>query len=520
MSDLDDEILELAGAVEKKRKRSHGSKPNKRRKEDLLATSDSEHLPESEEGDLDPYPLDGKYKDEYDRQLLLQMSEVEREDVLSQRMEEKQQLLDKRLLSQMVQQQRGGAPDDTVAKAAKRQHTARGATKEKSSKLAELKARRKAKDERKRNSSPKRDRSSSPMDMEISDGESEDGQITKLEQEEEKVGRIFDKPSSENEPITCSDIERCRLTRDLLAKHALAPWYEDYVKGAFVRYLVGQDSHGPVYRICQIQNLAADFVKPYKIDEKMVNQALELKHGKSVRVFPMDKVSNGGFLGKEFERWKNTCESEEVKLPTKRDLDHKYAQLRKLPSQPITESDINAMLARKSQLQTHKSSGNNTLERSRLNAARALAIRRNDTEEVAQIDDQLASLGPIRSRHSEESVDPLAKVNERNRKANMEAVRQAELVASARKRNERKLAAAGTPTPASDPSARLRTLPRMFNSATPTTSRPGTPSGTSQPIVAPTPLPASALSGSTNSGGAKTFEASVIDAVEVDLGDF
>lgn len=69
------------------------------------------------------------------------------------------------------------------------------------------------------------------MDMEISDGESEDGQITKLEQEEEKVGRIFDKPSSENEPITCSDIERCRLTRDLLAKHALAPWYEDYVKG-------------------------------------------------------------------------------------------------------------------------------------------------------------------------------------------------------------------------------------------------------------------------------------------------
>jgi RNA polymerase-associated protein RTF1 len=53
----------------------------------------------------------------------------------------------------------------------------------------------------------------------------------------------------------------------------------------------------------------------------------------------------------------------------------------------------------------------------------------------------------------------------------MEAVRQAELVASARKRNERKLAAAGTPTPVLDPSARLKTLPRLFNSATPTTSR-------------------------------------------------
>lgn len=129
------------------------------------------------------------------------------------------------------------------------------------------------------------------------------------------------------------------------------------------------------------------------------------------------------------------------------------------------------MLARKSQLQSHKSSGSVTLERSRLNAARALAIRRNDIEEVAQINNQLASLGPSRSRHQEETVDPLAKVNERNRRANMEAVRQAELVASARKRNERKLAAAGTPTPVLDPSARLKTLPRLFNSATPTTSR-------------------------------------------------
>lgn len=34
MSDLDDEILELAGAGEKKRKKSHNSKSNKRRKEE------------------------------------------------------------------------------------------------------------------------------------------------------------------------------------------------------------------------------------------------------------------------------------------------------------------------------------------------------------------------------------------------------------------------------------------------------------------------------------------------------
>ncbi len=113
-----------------------------------------------------------------------------------------------------------------------------------------------------------------------------------------------------------------------------------------------------------------------------------------------------------------------------------------------------------------------TVERSRLNAARTLALRRNDLEEVAQIDTELASLGtPTKSRPSDESADLMAKVNERNRKANMEAVRKAELAESERKRRERKLAAAGAPMPVLDPSARLKTVPRMFNSATPTTSR-------------------------------------------------
>lgn len=44
-------------------------------------------------------------------------------------------------------------------------------------------------------------------------------------------------------------------------------------------------------------DLAPDLVKPYKVNEKtMMNQAFELKHGKSLKVFNMDKVSNGPFL--------------------------------------------------------------------------------------------------------------------------------------------------------------------------------------------------------------------------------
>lgn len=133
------------------------------------------------------------------------------------------------------------------------------------------------------------------------------------------------------------------------------------------------------------------------------------------------------------------------------------------------------MLARKSQLQSSKPAGMVTLERSRLTQARTLAQRRYDFIEVAEIDAQLAELAATssdRASNPQGDDDMLAKVNERNRRANMEAVRKAEIAEADRKRRERKLAAAagGTIAPV-DPSARLKTVPRLFNSATPSATR-------------------------------------------------
>lgn len=36
-------------------------------------------------------------------------------------------------------------------------------------------------------------------------------------------------------------------------------------------------------------------VKPYKVNDQLVNQEIELKHGESTRRFAMDKISNGPF---------------------------------------------------------------------------------------------------------------------------------------------------------------------------------------------------------------------------------
>ena len=72
------------------------------------------------------------------------------------------------------------------------------------------------------------------MDMEISDEESEDGQITKYDEEEEKLDKLNSAPrkwEEEDQPAELADLEKCRLTRGLLAKYCMAPWFQDYVQG-------------------------------------------------------------------------------------------------------------------------------------------------------------------------------------------------------------------------------------------------------------------------------------------------
>jgi RNA polymerase-associated protein RTF1 len=162
--------------------------------------------------------------------------------------------------------------------------------------------------------------------------------------------------------------------------------------------------------------------------------------------------------------------------------------------------------------------------------AKTLAVRRQDYAEVTDIEAKLKKLPVVQSTREDEEeslADKLARVNERNRKANLEGVRKAELLEAERRRRERKLHAAGsgvaTPT---DPSARLRMIPRTFNN----TSRSVTPNANGTPVIAPqpaessrpiSPLPPSALASLQPSPRTdKSLEASVIESIEVDLGDF
>lgn len=464
------------------------------------------------------------------------MPEIDREDLLAQRAEEKRTFEESARLNQLVMQQATG---DTVSSAAKRKHTQRGATKTKMDKLAELKARRKAKDDRKKTgkdkASPKRGGSVSSNDMEISSDE-EDGEINKDEQLEERVRNTFEKPEVQ-EQITIADIQPLLLTRDLIAKHYVRPWFEEYVKGCFVRFLIGNENREPVYRLCEVTNLGAEICKPYKVNEQLVNQVFELKHGKYIKLFPMDKVSNTTVTQREFDRLVRVSLHEKTPLPTKRQLEKKKAHIAHLTTQAMTEAELAAMLARRNAIQPNRVSRQQALqERSRLQQERSLAIRREDFQEAAQLeaklkelDEAAASEAPTAPKQPDVN-DIFAKINEKNRQRNLEAIRKAEAEQAIKKRLERKALASGsgTLTPV-DPSARVRTVPKLFKDRA---SRGGTPSGALTPNLTPptkpadgaerssrSPIPPLSMPPAASTAKKTDFETSMMN-IEIDLGDF
>ncbi|KAI0034796.1 hypothetical protein K488DRAFT_77018 [Vararia minispora EC-137] len=533
-SNLDEELLELAGETQKKRKHSRqgSSSKVKRRKADD-SYSEGEGFESEEDAFQNKYPLENRYRDEEDKRRLLDMPEVEREAILAERKEEMQKMEDQRQVASLLQAQRAAAGVDSVSKAAKRQHTIRGATKEKSSKLDELKAKRKAKDERRSRSSPRRDRSSSPMEMETED--EEDGQIGREEQEEERERRLLGsfKPSLDDQPITIEDLAKVLLTRDLIARHCMAPWFEDYVKGSYVRYLIGNDHGQPIYRICEILNLATELVEPYKVNERFVDQQIDLKHGASVKSFPMDKVSNSPFTQREFDRLVRDCQVDKVKLPTRSTLEKKAVQMKKLATQVMTDSDISAMLQRKQSILGGTMSHNAfIIKKSGLQQLRNMALKRNDRKEVMTLDAEIATLGASTPKSASPAPDQdevsarLAKVNERNRKANLAAVRKLEQAEAERKRKEREKKLTGNSLSTSVNTKGSRFVYRgslLFAGGLMQACRTGTSladslTGTALnglDVVAQTvsPLPPS-------NTRPKDFSARILETIDIDLGDF
>ncbi|KAG8963272.1 hypothetical protein FRC00_007026 [Tulasnella sp. 408] len=491
---LSDEILALAGEsdapVKHSRKRQGSSSKgpsSKRRKHEMTDDSEMDAESDEEEEELE-YPLEGKFKDEADREYLLALPEIKREEILSKRAEEMQKEIERRNLERMVKSQAGagGTADDSVAKAAKRKHTGIGASEKKSRGLEALKQKRQLKESRRVRSAvagkhtwhsglfagspfleqanktrdsesptPRR-RSSSPS----SDSEDEEGQVHRRGDDASDLDGVQMKG---DEKITLDDLSKARLTRDMLENQCMSDRFEEYVKGkAF-------DDVSP-----WIRTLIGTYYKGLGFDSwlEMISKAsLYTGFVKSL---------------KEFDRVITQMEVDKIKPPSRSKLEKKGEIIRNIDSKLLTDAEISAMIARQKELKKKITAGELYSKKAGLNTQRMLALKRGERDEVAKIDAQLAALDATwkpDTGNNSGSEDVLAKINERNRRANLESMRKADLELAKRKRD----AAAGGAVP--DLSARVKTVVKTRYD-----SRSGTPSAASKP--APTALSSGATAAS------------------------
>ncbi|KAF9053976.1 hypothetical protein BDP27DRAFT_1193773, partial [Rhodocollybia butyracea] len=88
-----------------------------------------------------------------------------------------------------------------------------------------------------------------------------------------------------------SDLQRCRLSRHLVLQFLKVPWFERYIHGMWVRYLIGTGK----YRIFRVQALSKETVEPYQINTTTYNRKVDLVCGGVIRNVSLDLISNGAF---------------------------------------------------------------------------------------------------------------------------------------------------------------------------------------------------------------------------------
>lgn len=449
MSDADDDLLALAGAGAASEEEQELSQ----RDEEFSGLESEQEVP------INPYPLEGKYKDEDDKQRLIAMPEVERESILFDRAQEVQRFEEQQYLSQRAKQRLRETTESTRARSKRNREIGSSA---RTDKLRELKRRRQQKQRDGRGSESDEQAEESDESEELESdvdefrvgGEDEDvnKQVEWAADDEQEVEALME--------ATTSDLNHIRFSRKLLSRFCYYPEFASAVVGCFVRINVGfnERRQQTVYRICQVKKVVPA-AKVYSFMNRVVDEALVVSHAGSERVVEMGMCSDGNFMPDEYEYWKTAMKNANLSLPTKRRVKEKFEAIRHMSHRALTTEEIDAMVERRRKL-SGSVGATAVLEKALLQDQLEIATEQDNKEEQERLRAAIAKLEGKRSSHdaSREREAKMSEMNKRNRRSNIQVIRCAEIEASRERRKHGNAMAV-------DPFSRLRTTAKIFHDA-------------------------------------------------------
>ncbi|CAI8614421.1 unnamed protein product [Vicia faba] len=386
------------------------------------------------EGDIsdDSDVGDDLYKDEDDRQKLSEMTELQREMILSDRANKKD---DKDFLGKIASKREKGKMATVTRRespplpSSRVRSSARSADRSaaKDGALNELRAKRlKQQDpdvvkegsksvgsgiysQKRRPNFSSSSRSGSES-RSHSDDEDLDGDGGIIDSDDDQI--TSEKPLFE-------DIQEITIRRSKLAKWLMEPFFEELIVGCLVRVGIGRSKSGPIYRLCVVKNVdASDSDRVYKLDNKTTYKYLNVVWGNdtSAARWQMAMISDSPPLEEEFKQWVKEVERSGGRMLTKLDVSEKKEAIQKINSFVYSAATVKQMLEEKKT--TSRRPSNVAAEKDRLRTELEIAQSKNDAAGAEKIRTRLQELED--SRKAEEKDAKALRLSEMNKKNRFE----------------------------------------------------------------------------------------------------
>ncbi|KAL9234080.1 hypothetical protein vseg_008991 [Gypsophila vaccaria] len=382
------------------------------------------------------------YKDEDDRQQLAQLTELEREMILSDRA---MKLDDKKLHERVKSRWKS----DTKPQPSKRENTpplassrgvrtsARSADRaaHKADALNELRAKRMRQQglDASRFGSGSGSRGYSPVKRKAfasaglssssqSDSESESRSEDGRPKRGGRVDHSDDEMSKHRSNIpTYEDIRGITIRRSKLSKWFMDPFFEELIVGCFVRVGIGMKSGQSIYRLCIVRNVdASDPNKQYKLDNKMTYKFLNCVWGSetSAARWQMARISDSPPLEEEYNLWKKEVERTNGRMPTKKEVTEKKSEIERVSTFVYSAETVKQILQDKKLATTRPL--NIAAEKEKLRREMEGAKYRNDEAAVEKIKARLQELDKVRNARDikDSKAQRLTEMNRKNRVEN------------------------------------------------------------------------------------------------------
>ncbi|PWY80156.1 RNA polymerase II transcription elongation factor Rtf1 [Aspergillus eucalypticola CBS 122712] len=445
-----------------------------------VSGSDSEgSAPEAEdEGPIFPY--EKLYYSAKDKEEIMAMPEIQREQLLSERAQEvdrhNQDLALRRLLASREREEARKAKKnkrkasvanlDEGNRKSSRQKMTLGGRKvgETSDAIEAYKRQREQKGKRDelRRREPVKEKARSRDDR-ISDEDAEGESEVEWDDRERSPS-----PPKDDPPAELRDIQRTRVGRSNFAQVCFYPGFDDAISGCYARVNIGpnRETGQNEYRLCLIKRFSEG--KPYAMEGQngrsfVTNQYAVLAHGKAEREFPFVACSDSPFTEAEFNRYRQTMAVEDCKMATKSMVANKVTDINRLLNHKFTNEELNEKLRKQGSLDTKYK----FFKRVDIEKQLKLAREAGDDAEMERLEAELASMATPKlavGSNPKPRVDKpseherLAELNIRNQKLNIENVRRAQI--EERKASRKAAAAVARGEAAHNPFMRVRTQAR------------------------------------------------------------